>query len=85
MILIKNIENTVKSKTTIMLSDFNCLDSSSIQSFAIKNPDNVKLTTRFSSEKMLMFAKLSLMSFIYELVETFYFPDEIVGKFTKNI
>ena len=32
-----------------------------------------------------MFAKLSLMSFIYELVETFYFPDEIVGKFTKNI
>ena len=27
-----------------------------------------------------MFAKLSLMSFIYELVETVYFPDEIVKK-----
>ena len=27
-----------------------------------------------------MFVKLSLMSFIYELVETFYFPDETVKK-----
>ena len=28
--------------------------------------------------KMLMFTKLSLMSFIYELVEVFYFPVEKV-------
>ena len=27
-----------------------------------------------------MFAKLSLMSFIYELVKIFYFPDETVKK-----
>ena len=45
-----------------------------------KKNDNVKLTTRFLSGKMHMFAKLSLMSFIYELVETVYFPDEIVKK-----
>ena len=32
------------------------------------------------SGKMLMFAKLSLMSFIYELTDTFYFPSEIVKK-----
>ena len=30
------IENSVKSKTTKMLVDFNCLDSASIQSFAVK-------------------------------------------------
>ena len=39
---------------------------------------NVMLTTRFLSGKMLMLAKLSLMSFIYEFVENFYFPDETV-------
>ena len=32
-----------------------------------------------------MFAKLSLMSFIYELIETFYFPDEIVKKIYEKI
>ena len=30
------IGNSVKSKTTKMLADFNCLDSASIQSFAVK-------------------------------------------------
>ena len=36
------------------------------------------------SEKLLMFAKLSLMSFIYEVIETFYFPDENVRKIFKK-
>ena len=64
-----------------MLIDFNCLDSALIQSFAVKKRnDNVKLTARFLSGKMLMFAKLSLMSFIYEFVETVYFPDDIIVK-----
>ena len=63
-----------------MIMDFNCLDSVSIETFAIKKNDNVKLTTRFLSGKILMFAKLSLMSFIYELIETFYFRSEIVKK-----
>ena len=76
----QKIKNSIKSKTTKILIDFNCLDSASIQSFAVKKNNNVKLTTRFLSGKMLMFVKLSLMSFIYELVETFYFPDETVKK-----
>ena len=63
-----------------MIIDFNCLDSVSIETFAIKKNDNVKLTTRFLSGQILMFAKLSLMSFIYELIETFYFRSEIVKK-----
>ena len=66
-----------------MLIYFNCFDSALIQSFAIKN-DNVKLTTRFLSGKMLMFARLSLMGFIYQLVETFYFPEEIVKEFYQK-
>ena len=63
-----------------MIIDFNCLDSVSIETFAIKKNDNVKLPTRFLSGKILMIAKLSLMSFIYELIETFYFRSEIVKK-----
>ena len=32
-----------------------------------------------------MFAKLSLMSFIYELVEAFFFPNEKTKKIMKNV
>ena len=61
-----------------MLVDFNCLNSSSIQYFTVKKRnDNVKITTRFLSGKMI-----SLMSFIYDLVETLYFP---IDTFTKNM
>ena len=37
-------------------------------------------TTRFLLGKMLMSAKLSLMSFIYNILETFCFPDKKVKK-----
>ena len=36
------------------------------------------------SEKLFMFAKLSLMSFIQDLTETFYFPDEEVKEIYKK-
>ena len=67
-------------KRTKMLIGFNCLHSASIQSFVIKKDNNVKLTTRFLSRKTLMFAKLSSISFIYKLVETFLFSHDIVKK-----
>ena len=63
-----------------MIVDFCADESASIKSFAIKKNDQVKVTTRFLSAKMLMFAKLPLMSFIYEMLETFCFPDEKVQK-----
>ena len=63
-----------------MLIDFDVEICASIKSFAIKKRnDQVRITTRFLSGKLLMFAKLSLISFIYELVETFYFPNETVN------
>ena len=68
LISIKKIENTIKSERLI---DLNCLDSALMQSFAIKKNNNIKPSARFLSGKMLMFGKLSLMFFIYELVETF--------------
>ena len=46
----------------------------------VKQSDHVNLTTRFLSRKMLMFGKLSLMSFIYNMLETFCFPGNEVQK-----
>ena len=59
-----------------MIVDFCAEESASVKSFAIKKYDQIKVTTRFLSGKMLMSAKLSLMSFIYEMLETFCFPDK---------
>ena len=41
----------------------------------------VKSTTEFFNDKMLMFAKISMDSFTYDLAETFFFP----GKKTRGI
>ena len=67
-----------------MVVEFNDHESASIKSFAVKKHSNIKVTTRFMSGKSLMFAKLSLMSFIYEVIETFCFLDENVTEIFKK-
>lgn len=47
-----------------------------VKSLVINRNNVVKATSRFFSGKMLMFTKCSLVSFIYELIEIFYFPDQ---------
>ena len=59
-----------------MVIEFNDHQSSSVKSIAVKSETNIKCTSRFMSGKLLMFAKLSLKSFIYLLVELFHFPEE---------
>ena len=53
----------------------------SIKCLAVKKGSEVKPTTRCFSRKMVMFAKISLKSFIYDLTETLCFPN----KKTKEI
>ena len=67
-------------RKTKMIIEFNDGESDSVKSFAVKKKNVIKATTRFMSGKLLMFAKLSLKSFIYLLAETLHFPDEIVFK-----
>ena len=62
-----------KIKTMI---DFEENNSASIKSLAIKKPTTVKVSSRFIKGKMLMFAKLSIKSFVYDLIDVFCFPDE---------
>ena len=65
----KKIEDVSKLETTKRISEFCPEESVSFKSFATKEKQEVHLTTRFLFGKMLMFAKLSLVSFIYELLE----------------
>ena len=84
--VIDTIENKIKNCSDIrksrMVIEFNEYQSSSVKSIAVKANNSIKCTTRFMSGKLLMFAKLSLKSFIYSLVELLSFPEEhpIVSK-----
>ena len=63
------------------LIDFDHEHSTSIKVVMIKQNSNIKVTTRFLSGKMLMFAKVSIKSFVYDLIDVFMFPDQT----TKSI
>ena len=49
---------------------------SSIKSVTIQINPNVKITTRFMKGKELMFTKTSIISFVYDMVDVFCFPEQ---------
>ena len=61
-----------------MLLQLNTPEGLAVKHIAVKPQTNVKCTTSFLAGRMLMFAKLSLKSFIYQLAEIFTLPDDIV-------
>ena len=79
----KNLDCLDKRKT-IMVVDFNDRGSASIKSFPVKKRSKVKVNIRFMSGKLLMFAKLSLKSFIYDPSEIFCFPTKVVSDIRKK-
>ena len=79
---IKDASSSNKIKTLI---DFLHQDTASINAFGVKKNETVKITTRFIKGKMLMFSKVSLKAFVYDLVDIFCFPDEEVEEiYAKN-
>ena len=44
----------------------------------VKKNATVKITTRFTKGKMLMFSKVSLKSYVYDIIDVFCFPNEEV-------
>ena len=60
----------------IKTMDFSDNDTASIKALAIKKNDKVKITTRFTKGKMLMFSKVSIRSFVYDVIDIFSFPDD---------
>ena len=65
----------VKLKTII---DFSDQDTASIRTLGVKTNDKVKITTRFIKGKMLIFSKMAIESFVYDLIDIFSYPDEEV-------
>ena len=56
-----------------------------IKSIAVNSSTTVDVSTRFCKEKMLMFAKMSVKSSVYDIIEDFGFPDDKVkGIFDKS-
>ena len=62
------------------LIDFDENQSASIKAVSVEQNSKVKLTTRYLNGKMLMFAKLSIKSFVYDIIDVFMFPDATVTK-----
>ena len=57
----------------------------SVKSLTIQKIADLKLTSRFFNCKMLTLAKVPLISFIYELIGLFAFPNKIVKDiYSKN-
>ena len=66
------------------LIDFDDQYSASIKSIAIQKESKIHLTTRFLNGEMLMFSKVSIKSFVYDLIDIFMFPtDEIKKNYQK--
>ena len=61
LICLKNqkIKEKENSSTTKMIFEFKNRESASIKLFAVKKRTNIKITSRFISGKLLMFAKLA--------------------------
>ena len=80
----EKITNCFDLQKTKMIIDFNDRESASIKSFAVRRKNEIKAASRFMSDKLLMFAKLSLKSFLYDLIETFCFPSQLVLEIYKK-
>ena len=52
--------------------------TNSIKVLSIEKKLNVTLATRFMKNKMVMFAKTSLQSFVYNMTDAFCFSDQFV-------
>ena len=68
-------------KTMIDFEENNC---ASIKSLVIKGSTNVKVSSRFIKGKMLMFAKLSIKSFVYDVIDVFCFPNEAIREIYRK-
>ena len=87
--LTKDIEmqlsGMTKNRKIKTMIDFDKRESNSIKSIVVNSSTTVDVSNRFCKEKMLMFAKMSLKSFVYNIIDVFCFPDDKVkGIFDKN-
>ena len=66
-----------KVKTMINFENSEC---NSIKSLIVKGDTNIEVSSRFIKGKMLIFAKLLLKSFVYDMIDVFCFPNEEIQR-----
>ena len=66
----------LKIKKLKTMIDFENNKCNSIKSIIVKGDTNIEVSSRFIKGKMLMFAKLLLKSFVYDMIDVFCFPNE---------
>ena len=64
--------------------NFDSNQANSIKSLAVQTKSTVDISTRFIKGKMLMFAKTSIQSFNYDIIDVFMFPDSEIQKIYAN-
>ena len=74
------VENLLKNKKVKTMIDFENNECNSIKSIIVKGDTNIEVSSRFIKGKMLMFAKLSLKSFVYDMIDVFCFPNEEIQR-----
>ena len=72
------VEEAQQNTNIKSLIEFDYSHSNSIKAVIAKQNTNIKPTTRFLSGKMLMFAKVSIKSFVCDIIDVFMFPDETI-------
>ena len=70
------IDDMLKNKKLKIMIDFDKNECNSMKSIIVKSDMNIDVTWRFIKGKMLMFAKLSIKSFVYDMIDVFCFPNE---------
>ena len=70
------VEEAYLDKSYTFVQDLEADDVNSVKAVACKKQTVVKVSTRYISSKLLINAEISLVSFIYDCIDTFYFPDE---------
>ena len=76
----KTKDEALRDQKVKSLIDFDEEYCRSIRSFAFKKSIKVNLTTRYLNGKMLVFSKILLKSFFYDLIDVFMFPNNVTKK-----
>ena len=66
----------LKNKKIKTMIDFDKNECNSIKLIIVKSDTNIDVTSRFIKGRMLMFAKLSIKSFVYDMIDIFCFAND---------
>ena len=73
------LEDVFKEKKMIKtMTNFDIKECNSAKAIALKGNTDINVTSRFIDGEMLMFPKISLKSFVYDIIDVFCFPTEDV-------